>query len=133
MRRSGIARALLLGTVMASTTALAEEERADPNQPTASTEQPGTPGRIAQGVSGMVTDRGGAPVAGARVDAISLDEPRRPVPDIAILSDARGEFTWPLAPGRYRLTVKAGAQELATVVIEVVAGAVTRLRLVAER
>jgi len=38
------------------------------------------------------------------VFARSLDEPGKPIPEIAIVTDAEGGFHWPLKPGLYELT-----------------------------
>jgi len=56
-----------------------------------------------QGIAGTVTNEAGEPVAEVFVRAASLDS-NSPIPDIAILTDAEGRFSWPLQPGTYRLT-----------------------------
>lgn len=68
-----------------------------------------TPNDGSQGISGTVRNRAGRPVAQVFVQAVALgDTP--PVPEIAIFSDARGRFNWPLPPGRYRLTAEHGGR-----------------------
>jgi hypothetical protein len=37
----------------------------------------------------------------------SLDDPPRPVPEIAILTDEHGLYLWRLPPGAYRIHVSA--------------------------
>jgi hypothetical protein len=52
-----------------------------------------------QGVSGRVVDGAGRPVAGALIEARSLEQPPRPLVEIGVLSGADGRFRWPLPPG----------------------------------
>jgi len=42
------------------------------------------------------------------VTATSLDEPKNPVPELAVMTDDRGRYVWPavLHPGRYLLSVR---------------------------
>lgn len=61
-------------------------------------EHPGT-------VHGTVTRPDGTPVADAMVTATPLDQYSWPVPDIAIVTDTNGRYTWPLRTGHYRLEV----------------------------
>jgi hypothetical protein len=58
-------------------------------------------------VEGRVTDTRGEAVAGARVDAASLDTPAKAVPELAVLTGPDGEYEWSLQAGRYDLTVVA--------------------------
>jgi hypothetical protein len=122
---------LLMGTVMTGSGETHAQAAVDPDQPERSAAR-AAEGRIARGIAGVLTDPTGSPIADARIVATSLDEPARPVPDIAILSDADGRFAWPLAAGRYRLTALLGEREVASTVAEVTAGTVTAARLTAE-
>lgn len=65
--------------------------------------------------------------------ATSLDRPSKPVPDIAILTDAEGVFSWPLRAGTYRLAAVTDGRPIATAVVTVEAGEVTRVDLHAPR
>ena len=60
-----------------------------------------------EGVSGRVTSADGRPVAGAFVEAESLDRPSQPIPEVAISSREDGRYLWPLRPGSYRISVSA--------------------------
>ena len=131
MRRWTFTLVLLTGAMMTGTGGAHAQASVDPDQPERSA-APAAEGWIARGVAGVLTDASGSPIADARIVATSLDEPARPVPDIAILSDAAGRFAWPLAPGRYRLTALLGEREVASTVAEVTAGTVTAAQLTAE-
>ena len=80
-------------------------------------------------ITGRVTGPGGEPVAGARVYV--ADGPA-PMPDVAILTDAGGEFALD-APvfGRYRIACSAGHYRPASASVDVAAGggAVVHIRL----
>src|SRR5881227_99947 len=54
-----------------------------------------------QGVAGRVTAAAGRPVAGAFVEAASLDRPSQPIPEVAISTREDGRYLWPLRPGSY--------------------------------
>lgn len=58
-----------------------------------------------ESLTGAVTDPAGRPVAGASVNARSLDHPGNPVSEIGIITDAEGHYRWLLLPGRYSITV----------------------------
>jgi hypothetical protein len=131
MRRWTFTLVLLTGAMMTGTGEAHAQASVDPDQPERSA-APAVEGRIARGIVGVITDPTGAPIADARIVATSLDEPARPVPDIAILSDADGRFAWPLAPGRYRLTALLGERTVANTVAELTAGTVTAAQLTAE-
>lgn len=53
----------------------------------------------AQGVAGRVVDGAGRPVAGALIEARSLERPPRPLVELGVLSGADGRFRWPLPAG----------------------------------
>lgn len=93
----------------------------------------GAAGTITQGISGTVTRADGTPVAGAFIAATSLDRPAPPIPEIAILTNETGRFTWPLQPGRYRLTALVDGDEIGTATAAVTAGALSEVRIVGGR
>lgn len=90
----------------------------------------GAQGMITQGITGTVTRADGTPVAGAFIAATSLDQPTPPIPEIAILTNEAGRFTWPLQPGRYRLTALVDGEEIGTATAAVTAGALSEVRIV---
>ena len=136
MRRShhagGRAFAVAAGLmVVAAVGTLAGSETVrNPDQPVGSglAEEKG-PARIAEGVVGRLVTPSGDPLVGARITARSLDRPAGPVPEIAILSDTDGRFTWPLRPGRYRLVAVVGGHEIAAATAVVEPERVTTLEL----
>jgi hypothetical protein len=80
-------------------------------------------------VEGRVTTSGGGPVAGAFVQAESLDRPSRLVPEVAILTREDGRYLWPLSPGTYRISVSAEGYRPAAGRATVRAGRLARLDL----
>jgi hypothetical protein len=131
MRRGHGLTAVAMAALVAAMALAACEEAAmrDPDRPVTSASSAVPPPGIAQGVAGQVTTPEGHPVAGARIEARSLDRPPGPVPEIAILSDAEGRFQWPLRPGRYRLAAIVDGREAATATTSVEPGRVTVLVL----
>lgn len=109
--------------------AACDDAASGPDRPVRSAGHATAPAEIAQGVVGRVHNATGQPVAGARITAQSLDQPTRPIPEIAILSDADGRFVWPLRPGRYRLAAVVDGRELATEEATVEPGQVARVEL----
>ena len=85
--------------------------------------------RPTEGVVGRVVLLDGQPLVGAWIVAHSLDDPARPIPDLAILSDASGRFVWPLRAGRYRLAALVDGQEIAVASVVVQTGQVTSVDL----
>jgi len=79
----------------------------DVDRPAISNEQAGTGTGIVEGVAGQIMDRRGRPVVGALVQPRSLDDPSPPIPEVAIVSDGDGRYTWRLVPGRYEISVSA--------------------------
>jgi hypothetical protein len=67
---------------------------------------------VQEGVGGRVTSASGAPLADVFVQAHSPGG-QRPVPDLAIITDADGRFFWKLAPGSYELSFMRDGRELA--------------------
>lgn len=95
--------------------------------------QPTDPRATSRGVAsfqGTVTDALGRPVSGAMLQAISLASPPLPVPELAVITDARGHYAWHgLRPGPYAVSVSRGAEAAHTQLI-VVDGQVTVADLV---
>lgn len=89
--------------------------------------------QISEGVVGRLLRPQGRPVAGAVISATSLDRPSKPVPDIAILTDAEGVFAWPLRVGTYRLAAVTDGRPIATAVVKVEPGEVACVEFHASR
>jgi hypothetical protein len=68
---------------------------------------------LGEGIAGIVTTEAGEPVEGVFVQAFPLDPSAGPIPDIAIMTDAAGRFSWPLQPGNYRLTFMIDGETVA--------------------
>ena len=117
--------ALACGCVM-------EDRVSDPDQPVRSVTDAANNPQIAQGITGRVSTATGQPIVDARITAQSLDHPARPIPDVAMLSDAQGVFTWPLPPGKYRISAISDEGEIASRPAIVTAGAVTTIDLSAK-
>jgi hypothetical protein len=81
---------------------------------------------IQQGVVGRVTASDGRPVSGAIIQPRSLDDVSPPIPDIAIITDDDGWYTWSLFPGTYELSIVAEGYQGPTdpVTVTVTAGQV---------
>lgn len=78
------------------------------------------------GIQGVVLVDG-TPASGYLIVPTSLAEPSVAIPEMALLSDERGRFEWPLPPGTYRLTAtRADAPAIAPIDVEVPAtGSIT--------
>jgi len=55
-------------------------------------------------ITGTVVDDAGHPVEGALVQPKSVDDPPRPVPELAVISGPDGRYEWNLPAGRYEFT-----------------------------
>jgi hypothetical protein len=88
---------------------------------------------IAQGVNGRITDDSGQPVTRALVVPKSLDENSPPIPEIAVFSDATGQYAWRLSPGRYEFRVTTDGYEAATVSAIVNSSQVTTVDITLKR
>lgn len=95
MRRA----AWLLVTALAAAGSVGCARQALPQAPAGAGDGPGAGVAAAQGVSGQVVDGAGRPVAGALIEARSLERPPRPLAEIGVLSGADGRFRWPLPAG----------------------------------
>ena len=59
---------------------------------------------------GTVTDASGRPVGGVMLMVSSLAAPPLPVPELAVVTDARGHYVWHgLRPGPYAVSASLGA------------------------
>jgi hypothetical protein len=127
---------VLVGTGLMMTAASAPaggEGAQDLDQPVGSAAGATAPAEITEGAVGHLVNSSGRPVADAQIAAQSLDQPARPVPEIAILSDAQGRFVWRLRPGRYRLAAIVDGREVAAATMTVAPGRVTTVELSAAR
>jgi hypothetical protein len=86
-----------------------------------------------QGLTGTVRDDAGMPVIGAMVTPRSLQSSGPPIPELAILSNQDGRYTWPLPPGNYELIVSADYHAPARGRATVRSGAVSTLDFVLRR
>jgi hypothetical protein len=93
----------------------------------------GGPPEIGQGVSGQVMDDSGRPIARALVQPRSLDANSPAIPEIAVFSDANGQYAWRLSPGRYELTVTMDGFQPITMSAVVTSSQVTKLDFTLQR
>lgn len=78
----------------------------DPNRPVSSRDAPlAEAPAVSEGITGVVVDKAGAPIADVFVQVIPADPAAGPVPEIAIITDYRGRYQWPLPPGRYVVSI----------------------------
>lgn len=78
----------------------------DPQQAVVSSSDQATDaGSREEGVEGRVTSESGEPVADILVQAQSLDQPSKPIPELGVLTGEDGRYFWPLSAGRYRISV----------------------------
>ena len=109
-------------------TVTAGDSPSNPDQPLRGAVPADAP-QISEGVFGRLLRLQEGPVAGAVIASASLDRPSKPVPEIAILTDADGAFAWPLRAGTYRLTAVTDGRPIATAVVKVGSGELTRVDL----
>ena len=93
----------------------------------------GEPPAISEGIAGRITDDGGRVVAGAMLQPKSLDENGPPIPELAVYSDANGQYAWRLFPGRYEMTVSAAGYQTASATATVNSSRVTTLDITLQR
>jgi len=87
-----------------------------------------------EGVAGQITDTVvGRGIARAVVQPKSLDDPSPPIPEIAILSNGEGRYTWRLVPGNYEISVSVAGYKGATKRVTVKARQQATLDFVLER
>jgi hypothetical protein len=94
---------------------------------------PTTPASIGQGVEGRAIDAAGRPVSGGLVVPRSLDEPSPPIPELAVLTDKDGQYSWRLPAGNFEISISAQGFRTARKPVTVKAGQVSRLDFVLER
>jgi hypothetical protein len=78
--------------------------------------------RRGAGVSGVVRTASGQALRGVVVLAQSLDKPAPAIPDIAVTTDAAGNYFWSLRSGNYELTFLLNGQKIATRRVSIPAG-----------
>jgi len=93
----------------------------------------GGPPAIGEGVSGRIADDSGRPIARALVVPRSLDKNSAPIPEIAVFSDATGQYAWRLSPGRYEFSVTTDGYQAATVSAVVNSAQVTTVDITLKR
>jgi hypothetical protein len=86
-----------------------------------------------EGVAGQITNKDGSAVEGASVLAAPLDRSGPAIPEIAIVSDAKGRYQWPLRAGRYEITVVADGYQRVSKKVDVKAAEITTLDFVLSR
>jgi uncharacterized protein YegP (UPF0339 family) len=86
-----------------------------------------------EGVAGQITNEDGSAVEGASVLAAPLDPGGPAIPEIAIVSDAKGRYQWPLRAGRYEITVVVDGYQRASKQVAVKASEITTLDFVLSR
>ena len=92
-----------------------------------------TVSQLKEGVTGRITNDDGVAIEGAVVVAASIDPGGPAIPEIAIVTDARGRYQWPLRAGRYELTAVAEGYQRASKKVAVRAGEVATLDFVLSR
>jgi hypothetical protein len=97
--------------------------------PVSDTNAAAAPSAMDEGITGSVVTAAGQPVAGAFIQVSAAGASSGPIPDIAVLSDADGNFVWRLQPGSYRIAALVNGREVASAEVTVSAGSVTTLRL----
>lgn len=105
----------------------------DRNQPVSSDNGGRTGQDIVEGVRGRVLAPNGSPIIDAFIQARSLDVPANPVPDLGVLTQKEGWYSWPLSPGTYSITVSAMGYQPASRSVRVEAGQTTRLDFTLDR
>lgn len=79
-------------------------------------------------IAGTVVDGTGLPVEGALVQPKSVDDPPRPVPELAVISGPDGRYEWTLPAGRYEFTAVKGDRTSAPVQVTAAPGTTDALR-----
>lgn len=118
---------VLLVALMAIVASSACSDEGDPDTPVTRPDVAADTGAIREGVSGNIVAEDGSPLGGAFVVPVALDEEPPPIPEIAILSESNGRYTWPLRPGNYEIVVTLEGYRRATERVTVSAGEVAVL------
>jgi hypothetical protein len=79
------------------------------------------------GVRGRVTSSDGTAIPGQMISAESLDKPKRPIPELAVVTGQDGSYWWPLREGRYRLSIVTEESQTVSRDIDIRANAVQQL------
>lgn len=88
---------------------------------------------MGEGLAGAVIDEAGAPIADVFVQVIPTDPAAGPVPEVAIITDDRGRYQWPLPPGRYAVAIAPAGFAPQTKEVVVEPGRVGELNFVVKR
>ena len=87
----------------------------DQETPVSNSNKNGEPAAtIKEGVKGRVTTARGRPIKDAFIQPASLDEPGKPIPELAIVTDEDGRYEWRLFPGDYMISVSADGYKTAS-------------------
>lgn len=126
------ALAILLSATVGLDAAMGESR--GPNQPVSSrdaaiAESPA----VSEGVAGVIVDESGAPITDVFVQVVPADSTAGPVPEIAITTDDRGGYEWPLPPGRYVVSIAPTGFAPQTEEVVVEPGRLGELNFVLER
>lgn len=101
-----------------------------PDQPVSSSDTSNDAGNSASaagspsGVQGVVTDESGAPMEGV---GIAVTAGPGPIPEILRLTDANGEYMWPLKKGQYTLAAYMDGYEPLSQEVTVKQGEIAQL------
>lgn len=104
-RYSLVGRMLVVASLAIQATTVTAISSDDPVS--SSDSDKGGPARGAAGIHGRVTRTDGGPIIEASVLVRSLGTAGRPIPEVAMVTDAEGRFARTLPPGRYEVTVVA--------------------------
>ena len=81
------------------------------------------PGRTDQGrVEGVVRGADGSTLADVLVVPVPLDEPAPAIPELAVVTDDSGAYTWSLPGGRYELRATKDGTAVGSTRVEVAPG-----------
>jgi hypothetical protein len=124
--QSSLCLCLIIGTGLCA-------NPSSPDRPVSGANGSSTARQIKEGVTGRITNDEGNAVEGAAVLAASVDPSGPAIPEIAIVSDAKGHYQWTLRAGRYELTVVAEGYQRVSKKVAVSAGEVATLDFVLSR
>jgi hypothetical protein len=85
-----------------------------------------------EGVEGRVTAPGPKPLENVAVRPRSLDEPAAAIPEMAVVSEPDGHYSWTLRPGEYEISFAAEGYQPAARRVTVRPRQVTRLDVALE-
>lgn len=93
----------------------------------------GTPsgaGGMTEGIEGRVTAPGTEPLEGVAVRPRSLDQPAAAIPEMAVVSEPDGHYSWRLSPGEYEIAFALEGYQPAAQRVTVRPRQITRLDVV---